>query len=291
VSRDPLKYEDGALASFHEPWSFSGHAITWNDVRGHLAKAQNDLKDVWQIDLAVPCFGGYCAQDWESFVHGVNSQANPADYTQPIANEHKVFGCDLWVEVSGISLPGLGCKGKVDVVLVMDNSGSIDSTEYATMKTAAKAFVDALSLAPAGPHAAKVSFASGATLDQQLTDDAVLLKSKIDLAQTGGSTNLSAGIDVAQTELVSTRDRADAPNIIIILTDGAPNSQADAITSANASKGAGTEIFAVGIGTDTSTSAFLHDQIVSDVENDHYFDAANFDDLQTVLTGLTQCNN
>jgi hypothetical protein len=55
------------------------------------------------IDLAVPCFGGYCAQDWADFVHGVNPEANPADFTQPIANEHKVFGCDLWVEVTGVS--------------------------------------------------------------------------------------------------------------------------------------------------------------------------------------------
>ncbi|OGZ45278.1 MAG: hypothetical protein A3C84_03035 [Candidatus Ryanbacteria bacterium RIFCSPHIGHO2_02_FULL_48_12] len=291
VSRDPLKYEDGALASFHEPWSFSGHTITWNDVRGHLAKAQNDLKDTWMIDLAVPCFGGYCAQDWEDFVHGVNPQANPAEYTQPIANEHKVFGCDLWVEVSGINLPGLGCAGKLDIVLVMDNSGSIDSTEYTAMKNAAKAFVDALLLSLNGPHGAKVSFASSATLDQMLTDDPTVLKTAIDLAQTGGSTNLSAGIDVAQAELVSPRDRADAPNLMIILTDGAPNSQADAITSANAAKAAGSQIYAVGIGTNVSTSAFLHDQIVSDVENDHYFDAANFSDLETILTGLVQCDN
>ncbi len=288
---NPLTYEDGALPSFHEPWSFFGHQIVWNDVRGHLAKAQNDLKDTWMIDLAVPCFGGYCAQDWESFVHGINASANPAEYTQPIANEHKVFGCDLWVEVSGISLPGLGCEGKLDIVLVMDNSGSISPTEYTTMKNAAIAFVNALLLAPDGPHGAKVSFADGATLDQQLTDDVALLTAAINLPQTGGSTNLSAGIDVAQAELSSTRDRADAPNLMIILTDGAPDSQANAIASANAAKAAGSEIYAVGIGTNTATSAFLHDQIVSDVENDHYFDAANFSNLEAILTGLVQCDN
>ncbi len=104
VSRDPsIKYEDGALDSFHKPWVIDGDTITWTDVQGRLAKSNEDIKDTWMIDLAVPCFGGYCAQDWESFVHGINASANPAEYTQPIANEHKVFGCDLWVEVSGVS--------------------------------------------------------------------------------------------------------------------------------------------------------------------------------------------
>ena len=26
-----------------------------------------------------------------------------SEYTQPIANEHKIFGCDLWIEVSDVS--------------------------------------------------------------------------------------------------------------------------------------------------------------------------------------------
>src|SRR3989338_6169769 len=77
--------------------------IKWNDVHGRLSRALGDIKDTWMIDLAVPCFGGYCAQDWADFVRGVNPGADPNAYTQPIANEHKIFGCDLWVEVSGVS--------------------------------------------------------------------------------------------------------------------------------------------------------------------------------------------
>ena len=98
-------YEDGMLPSFHEPWDLSATStnIKWNDVHGRLSRALGDIKDTWMIDLAVPCFGGYCAQDWADFVRGVNPGADPNAYTQPIANEHKIFGCDLWVEVSGVS--------------------------------------------------------------------------------------------------------------------------------------------------------------------------------------------
>ncbi len=100
---------DGVLASFHKPFTVSGNDITWTDVRGRLAKSIDDFSDTWVIDLSVPCFGGYCAQDWAQFVadHDGDNNANPAEYTQPIDNEHKVFGCDLWVEVSEVSEAGV----------------------------------------------------------------------------------------------------------------------------------------------------------------------------------------
>src|SRR3989344_5026816 len=94
---------DGITPSFHKPWQIVNNAVVWLDTKGRLAKSAQDVVDEWVIDLSVPCFGGYCAQDWEKFVHDINPNANPAEYTQPIGNEHKVFGCNLWVEVKGVS--------------------------------------------------------------------------------------------------------------------------------------------------------------------------------------------
>ena len=94
---------DGSLNSFHQAWTWNGRQLVWTDTSGRLAKSDNDTSDNWTIDLAVPCFGGYCAQDWADFVHSYDPQADPNAYTQPIENEHKVFGCDLWVEVTGVS--------------------------------------------------------------------------------------------------------------------------------------------------------------------------------------------
>ena len=94
---------DGSLNAFHVPFTVSSTSVTWLDTRGRLAKSAPDTQDLWNIDLKVPCFGGYCAQDWADFVHGINPDADPTLYTQPIGNEHKVFGCDLWLEVTGVS--------------------------------------------------------------------------------------------------------------------------------------------------------------------------------------------
>lgn len=93
------------IDAFHQPWTIDGSTIDWNDAVGYLTKLGQDISDNWLIDLAVPCFGGYCAQDWATYVesHHAGEGVNAASWTQPIANEHKVFGCDLWVEVSGVS--------------------------------------------------------------------------------------------------------------------------------------------------------------------------------------------
>ncbi len=103
-SADGLSQEnDGSLNAFHVPFTVSNSQVNWLDTPGYLSKLAQDIDDLWAIDLAVPCFGGYCAQDWASHVLSINPLADPAAYTQDIANEHKVFGCDLWLEVSGVS--------------------------------------------------------------------------------------------------------------------------------------------------------------------------------------------
>jgi len=104
ISKEGEDLNDETLPSFHEPWTIVDHQLVWNDTKGRLAKSEQDRVDNWIIDLAVPCFGGHCAQDWETFVETINPNALPADqWVQPIENEHKIFGCDLWVEVSEVS--------------------------------------------------------------------------------------------------------------------------------------------------------------------------------------------
>ena len=189
---------------------------------------------------------------------------------------------------------GFGCEEKADVMLVIDRSGSINSTELATMKTAAKAFVDALAPSTDGVHMGLASFASAAALDQALTSDGTAVKTAIDALVSGGSTNLGAGIDTADAELTGVNDRADAPNIIVVITDGAPNvgSPDGPTAGTNAATNAktnGAEIFVVGVGTTGSTATYVEDNIESDDPPQHYFDAANFSDLSTVLAGLIEC--
>jgi len=189
---------------------------------------------------------------------------------------------------------GFGCVEKADVMLVIDRSGSIDSGELATMKTAAKAFVDALAPSTDGVHVGMASFSSSASLDHHLSTDGTSVKTAIDALVSGGTTNLAAGISTADTELDNPgdghdRDDLDSPDIIVIITDGEPNTGGNGVAEATAAKADGIEIFAVGIGISQAGEDLLHDEIVSDIEDDHYFSSANFSDLSTVLAGLVEC--
>ena len=295
--------DSAGISAFHGlpgPWTLATTLAT--QVTGHLAKSEQDTLDTWNIDLKVPCFENHCAQDWERFVLSFNSSTNPAHYIQPLANEHKLFGCDLWLEVGGISLPGLGCKGKLDLMLVLDLSSSIDSTELATMKTAAKAFVDALVPSADGVHVGLATFSATSTLNVHLTSDGSAVKTTIDGLATGLSTNLASGITTADNELLNPGDGhdrldADAPDLMVIITDGNPNTpggeaaaEAAAAAAATTAKGNAVEIFAVGVGTTAGTTTYLKTSIVSTPDSTHYFDAVDFADLEPILIDLASCD-
>ena len=60
-----------------------------DEASGRLAKSEFDTEDSWTIDLKVPPIKGTVGQDW------------PEDC--PIIDFEADYGCDLWVEVTGIS--------------------------------------------------------------------------------------------------------------------------------------------------------------------------------------------
>lgn len=93
---------DQSLASFHGPITGWNPTTTESfQLNASITKGTDPI-DVWDIDLHVPCFEGMCAQDWAKFVKATNPNADPAAYIQPAANEHQLFGCDLWFETTGI---------------------------------------------------------------------------------------------------------------------------------------------------------------------------------------------
>jgi uncharacterized protein YegL len=191
------------------------------------------------------------------------------------------------------------CFTKADVMLVLDRSGSINSTELGELKTAAKAFVDALALSADGAHAGEVSFATTASLDAHLTDNGAVVKAVIDALASGGFTNLKDAIDLAAGELENPgdghdRSDVDSPDIIVIITDGNPNrpeaatAAAEAVAAATAAKAAGATIYVVGVGNDVDT-AYLRDEIATSPA--HYFEAADFASLSEELEDIAACPN
>ena len=92
----------GAFHGLPGPWTEATTEAT--QVFGTLS-VPSATSTTWDIDLKTPCFRGQCAQDWDQFVK-TNSGSSTIDSTLYMADpndEHHQFGCDLWVEVNGIT--------------------------------------------------------------------------------------------------------------------------------------------------------------------------------------------
>lgn len=241
------------------------------------------------------------------------SETSQADYTGVISGDCAANG-SITLSAGGVNSCTITntfinqCFGKADVMLVLDRSGSIDTTELAQLKTAAKAFVSTLAPSADGIHIGMVSFSDTATLNAHLTGDASAINSAIDSLVAGGFTNLQHGIKLAGIELQNPGDGhdrtdSDSKDVIVIITDGEPNrcfdtalpscdlanSQAAAEIQADTAKAAGSEIYGVGVGITASNATFLQSDIVSPPPSTHYYDTANYAGLETILENLATC--
>ena len=152
-----------------------------------------------------------------------------------------------------------GQRLPVDVMLILDRSGSMDSGgKIAAAKAAAKAFVGLLD--PNLDHVGLVSYSDSASLNQGLTTNFNTVKTLIDGLSTSGYTNIGAGINTANTEFTN-HGRPGVVRVEILLTDGLPNrpnghgsdfNEPDAEYargSALAARTAGITLYTIGLGT------------------------------------------
>jgi predicted ribosomally synthesized peptide with SipW-like signal peptide len=218
----------------------------------------------------------------------------------------------LWYDDGDNVLETGEVGSELDIVLTLDESGSISDTELNQIRDAAKTFVDQLG---ASDQSAAVAFAAQATVKQSLTTDKQAVKNAIDGAQMGGTTNMQAAISTAQGELAS-NGRSSADPIIILLGDGAPTTRTSdpsdtpidltndnveaALEAADAAKSAGTRILSLGFGIGTTgenvlksiagTSANSESTYQSSTYDDEgdYFAAPSSSDLQSAFDSIKE---
>ncbi len=170
--------------------------------------------------------------------------------------------------------PALGQSCGLDIGLIVDTSGSIDSTEMLQMKTAMTNFSNAFVGTPT--VFSLTSFADDSVLKRAFSRTPTQMAGDIgtDIPSYGnGWTNWDSGL---ARSFATFDPRAAKSNLIVIATDGSPNhwgyptntgitdytqALSYAVTRANTIKTAGTRIVVVGIGNDTSDPATLAEKL------------------------------
>ncbi|XP_033724520.1 vitrin-like [Pecten maximus] len=170
--------------------------------------------------------------------------------------------------------------GRRDIALVIDESASVMSHNYAKQLVFLQNVASKFSIGKQGTQFGAVAFNTNArlafTLDQYLTKHS-LLAAIGSVSYIPGGTSIGAGIEFARQHLFTAAngDRSDVDDYMIVITDGF---SADTVTSGIAARNAGITLFAVAVdGYD------INDLIAATGDVSKVFTAPNYDSLNTIV--------
>src|SRR3989344_4481890 len=132
---------DVSVDAFHSAYQWIGGVLPSSldpqfIASGYLAKSDQDTEDSWTIDLKVPCFVNHCAQEADNPDNIVDDDGIPGFYVPtefrlPTSTEHAVFGTDLWIEVTGVSLAEQATTLTVIKEVIKDDGGNAVVGDFA----------------------------------------------------------------------------------------------------------------------------------------------------------------
>lgn len=212
---------------------------------------------------------------------GITNSNKQIDVTQ--------IDCDgtLKVTLALAAAPDIA-SNPVDIVLVLDRSGSMSGSPLANMKNGAKTFIDIIDEATdgsqdgnigLGSHIGIVSFASMASADTQLITSVEELKTAVDNLTAGGFTNHAD----AFTKAVQLFDPASSnEKVIVMFTDGKTTAGPPPAPVAEAAKAAGIIIYCIGLIGDDGIDVDVLNDWATDPDDSHVAvtpDDAELEDL------------
>ncbi|XP_028392831.1 von Willebrand factor A domain-containing protein 2-like [Dendronephthya gigantea] len=167
----------------------------------------------------------------------------------------------IYLVAGTLAVPVQKCTKVVDLAMVLDESGSIGSANFVKIKGFVADVISRFSVSPFGAHFAAVKYSSQAREVFSLTKytDAAQLHTAVqNINYRGGGTYTGKALDHVRNNIFGqAQDRKDAPNVLVLFTDGQSSDHNKAVQAASQLKGSGVAILCVAIGNGATSTSLL----------------------------------
>jgi len=183
--------------------------------------------------------------------------------------------------------PILECK--MEMIFVMDSSGSIGGSNWVKVKEFAKNLAAAWPVSADDMHVGVIEYSEGVDIKFNLKDYSTVaeVQAAIDaMPLYGHTTNTASALKTLYTSMYTPEAgaRPDVLPVAIVITDGQSNDPARTAQEATTAKENGILLFSTGIGAADVTEL---NAISSDPDDQFVFYVDSFDDLQKIVSALT----
>ncbi|MBS3761399.1 MAG: VWA domain-containing protein, partial [Halodesulfurarchaeum sp.] len=258
----------------------TGNADTWvDDVAQPLINLQ-DVKpgDFGELTLSFhlcdnPGYVWLQAANVTESEHGLTEPEGEVDDSPDVPELAENIQTAWWYDTNGNNVIDESI-GTVDVMIAVDTSGSLSSTDVGELEAAANNLAADLDV-EADARIGGLSFGGGSIEDFVALGDGPVNFSGL---AANGNTPMPAALDIARAEL-DANGRSGAETFIVLLTDGGPNYENQVFEAGGHSVGGSYT------GGNMSPSDVVHDselcetaEIAADVRNDHRIITVGIDD-------------
>lgn len=182
------------------------------------------------------------------------------------------------------------CDGQLDIVLMIDTSGSIRESRFNILQDFAQDFVLSLEISSDTGRIGTLSYSDDVKVEFNLGTyhTAEDVAHAIEMIQyRAGKTNTAEALRVVREDMFTEAngDRSDVPNILIIITDGISTvNTEETIPEAVKTKVSGIHILLVG--AEISSTDLELKALATDPDDKNIFTTPSFTDMSTLLPNV-----
>ena len=194
------------------------------------------------------------------------------------------------------------CAVAVDVVMIIDRSGSMGWGYPSKLSQAQNAANNFLGKLKAGDQSALVSYATEATPDKPLSNIHADTQEAVDDLNADGGTNIGSAIILSNAMLESAEANPQAVRVAVLLTDGRATcpypigacgyveDDEDIQHAIDAATIASYKIFTIGLGPVTGQNSINEDMLqeIAEITGAKYYHAPSSGDLEAIYTEISE---